>query len=173
MRISALCGRATVLARQKFRKPNACACSKVAGQLRLACSRPWQIATGKAAVFLGSEPGQQWSFFCPGCAELITKRLGAPDCPSLALDQRRVRGGSSNPIAAAVRLAMRPPGTLCIAGRSCASTPSEPHRSPPDRPRRSTGSSTSLRSWGVQVQVLLRLSALRSCLTSTELEFAA
>lgn len=43
---AAPCGRATVLARQKFRKPNAYACSRVAGQLSLACSRPWQIATG-------------------------------------------------------------------------------------------------------------------------------
>src|SRR3954466_13918277 len=66
MRISAPCGRATVLARQKFRELDACACSKVAGQLRLACSRPWQIATGKGRCLLGFRAQTTVAFLLSG-----------------------------------------------------------------------------------------------------------
>src|SRR4029450_2456509 len=79
MRISAPrkgipCGRATVLARQKFRKPNAYACSKVAGQLRLACSRPWQIATGKGRCLLGLQLGTTAAFLLSGVRRANPKK---------------------------------------------------------------------------------------------------
>src|SRR4051812_40290223 len=65
-RKSAPCRRATTLARQKFQKANACACSKVAGQLVLGGSRPWQIATGKGRCLLGFRARATVAFLLSG-----------------------------------------------------------------------------------------------------------